>query len=170
MELISILMYLKNGIVLFIFDVKLNSQYYSTTYFQIHMKGILFSGFWDYCFPQLLIIYETIPHFLTTINTISKLHTNLCKLQTSRSKPNILVKTYYLQSKSNVGLRWCTNLPNTQITPLPRKHQWGQNTVTKTSFWKTGILLLVNFCYSIQHKYRGADTLYMIHYTFTTLL
>ncbi len=29
-------------------------------------------------------IQETIHHFLTTINKISKLHTNLCKLQTSR--------------------------------------------------------------------------------------
>jgi len=159
MELISILMYLTNGFVLFIFDVKLNSQYYSTTYFQIHMKGILF-------FKILWLLFSSITNYSLNNSPFSHNYKHNLKIthqfvQTSnfQVKTNILVKTYYLQSKSNVGLRWCTNLPNTQTTPLPRKHQWGQNTVTKTSFWKTGILLLVNFCYSIQHKYRGAYTL-----------
>uniref|UniRef100_A0A8C1XZ21 C-type lectin domain-containing protein n=1 Tax=Cyprinus carpio TaxID=7962 RepID=A0A8C1XZ21_CYPCA len=46
-------------------------------------------------------IHETIHHFLTTTNTISKLHTNLCKLQTSMSKSNICHQSslYFISSE-----------------------------------------------------------------------
>ncbi len=33
-----------------------------------------------------------------------------------------------------------------------------QNTVTKTCFWEKEDILLFNDCYSLRHKYRGADT------------
>ncbi len=46
-------------------------------------------------FSRLLTHNSWIHHFLTTINTISKLNTNLCKLQTSRSKSNSLVKNIF---------------------------------------------------------------------------
>ncbi len=60
--------------------------FYSSKKIKILGKKVTVSAFW---------IHETIHHFLTTLNKISKLHTNLCKLQTSRSKSNNLVKNIF---------------------------------------------------------------------------
>ncbi len=77
----------------------------------------------------------------------SKLHTNLCKVKDFSQKHVLFCQNLIF------GLRWLTNLSNTQT--LVRSVQ---NTVTKTSFWETGDILLVNDCYSLQHKYSGTDT------------